>query len=354
MKIGVLMICVNPIFWPYAKESITTEKKHFFKGHEVEYMLWTDIPKSWTKEAQDVLTICKPREELEAMKAKGLTDAEFSHFIQIPVKEEIQEAIDFLNGEKDITIFPIDPIEWPFPTLLRYHLFLQQESYLKKFDKLLYIDADMRVVADIDTDIFGEGLTCAKHPMYAFGRSFIPPYEPNPLSTAFIPRFGRILSDNQGKQWFEPVYAAGGVQGGATEPFIEAMWSMKRAIDHDLQMLNYMAIWNDESHWNYYLSQSKRQDLICLDPSYVYPDSLIKEYYEPRWERSYEPKIITITKKHSLQRLGTRPAEKVVHPPFVCPTCHDVLVAPPDCRIVEVKKCDGKGTSHDVVMEKAV
>lgn len=356
MKIGILMICVNPFFWPYARESITTAKKHLFKDAEVEYLLWTDIPKPHSEKAKKVLETCKPAAELEAIKAKGLTDAEFNAFIQIPVKEEIEGAMEFLNSEKDITIVEIDPVEWPYPTLLRYHHFVQQEEYLKRFDKLLYIDADMRVVADIDTSIFGEGLTCAKHPMYALGRSFIPPIEPNPSSTAYIPRLGQIMTDNRGKYWFDPVYAAGGIQGGATGPFLEAMWGMKRAIDRDLQN-NYIAIWNDESHWNKYLSDHASDSLIVLDPGYVYPDSLIKEYYEPKWGRSYEPKIITLTKKHTLSRIGAKQViAQIERPltPFVCPTCHDILPHPENARIIEVKLCEGKGKNHDVMMEKAV
>lgn len=356
MKVGILMICVNPLFWPYAAETIATARPRLFKGEEVEYILWTDIPKPESVEALKVLTTCKTAAELEAIKAQGLDDQQFNVFIKIPVTEEIQGAMEFLNTQKDIVIVPTDPVEWPYPTLLRYHLFTAQEEYLQKFDKLLYLDADMRVVADIDTSIFGEGLTCAKHPMYALDRRFIPPLEPNPSSTAYIPRLGQILTDNKGKYWFDPVYAAGGIQGGATGPFIDAMWSMKRAIDKDL-MNNYTAIWNDESHWNKYLWEHADNNLIVLGPEYVYPDSMIESYYEWIWGRKYTPKIITVTKRHSLSRLGGKQlAAQMQRPtmPFVCPTCHDILAHPQDCRIIEVKICEGKNKNHDVIMEKAV
>lgn len=302
MKVGVLMVCVNERFWQYAKNYIESARKHYFKGHEVEFMLWTDMTE------------------------------------------------DF-----GCTIFPTDPAPWPMPTLMRYHLFLQQEEYFKKFDYLFYCDADMLVVDDIDISIFGKGLTCAQHPMYALDRRFIPPYEPNPHSAAYIPRFG-VIKTAEGRLWFDPIYAAGGVQGGATGPFIKAMHAMKKTIDKDLNN-NYIAIWNDESHWNYYLSQNPDPDLIVLGPDYVYPDSLIREYYEPIWGRSYSPKIITLTKKDTLSKeagaalqkmLGLPGGTQFAPGPFTCPTCKDVLNPPEGQMINRVLKCPGNGIGHDV------
>lgn len=296
------MVSVNEVFKPYTVKMLETAKPRMFIGEDVEYMIWSDS-KDWP----------------------------------------------------GCTVFDIDPAPWPYPTLMRYHLFLQEEEYLKKFDKLLYIDADMEVVQEIKTDIFGEGLTCAKHPMYALDRRFIPPYEPNPHSSAYIPRFGQIKTD-QKKLWFEPIYAAGGIQGGATKPFIEAMWAMKRSIDRDLQN-NYIAIWNDESHWNAYLASHPDDKLIVLGPEYVYPDSLIKDYYEKIWGRSYEPKILTITKKHTLSKeagkdLAQLLGKPVQEPakPVICPQCHDILLHPDGLQISRIVTCDGAGKPHQTEM----
>lgn len=247
-KIGILCICLNPVYWPYCRAMIESAKKHLLTNHEVEYILWTDMP------------------------------------------EEINYGC---------TLFPTDPVPWPYPTLLRYNLFLQQEEYLKKFDYLFYTDVDMLYVDTVGDEILGDGLTMAQHPMYALKRSFIPPYEPNPHSSAYIPRFGQISIDETGKQWFDPLYAAGGFQGGTTESFVEAMKSMKRTIDSDLSK-NYIAIWNDESHWNKYLSE--HAPAVVLSPSYIYPDSMIDLYYKKIWGCDYPPKIITITKKHTVSK----------------------------------------------------
>lgn len=108
--------------------------------------------------------------------------------------------------------------------------------------------------------------------------------------------------DENGKKRLKPFYLAGGVQGGRADVFIKAMKEMKEMIDKDFIENNYVAIWNDESYWNRYCLDN--QPDIVLSPSYVYPDSLINEYYRPLWGRNYVPRLMTITKKFSLSKEG--------------------------------------------------
>ncbi len=249
-KVALVCVCVNPNYWQYIGPMIQSAQKYFLNNHDVEYLLWSDMP----------------------------------------------EHINY-----GATLFPIDPVQWPYPTLMRYHLFLQQEEKLKEYDYVFYCDADMLFVNYVGDEILGSGITCAEHPMYALKRLFIPPYEPNPESSAYIPRSGHITVDEYGKPWFKPLYSAGGFQGGITESFIKAMKWCKRSIDADFAR-NYIAIWNDESHWNRYLFE--HPPAIILSPSYIYPDSLIKEYYEPIWGCSYTPRLVTLTKKFSTSKEG--------------------------------------------------
>ena len=79
------------------------------------------------------------------------------------------------------------------------------------------------------------------------------------------------------------------------------MKDMKKMIDDDFSK-NYIPIWNDESVWNRYLFENPPS--VVLSPSYVYPYSLNKVYYQKIWGRNYVPKIITITKKHTLSGDG--------------------------------------------------
>lgn len=296
-KVALLFICLNEPYWPYVKQVIEDCNKNFLSDHrlniELSIFLWTDLPEGTTYGA---------------------------------------------------TVFPTDPQPWPTPTLMRYHLFLQQEETLKDFDYLFYLDADMRVVAPIGREIMGDGLTAAEHPMYALAKRFVPPYEPNKDSAAYIPRLGLVTTDaDTGNQRFKPLYAAGGFQGGKTADFIDAMKAMRKTIDADFDQRNYVAIWNDETHWNRYLF-GYSGPLTILSPSYIYPDSLIKEYYEPIWGCSYEPKIITLTKPFSLQKID--PTRLGLAAPTTCTTCGDTFG--PELKIVKILQCNGSGKPHGV------
>lgn len=257
-KVGLMMICLNPPYWPFAKDVIEGVKKYFLPEHDTEVMLWSDMPKDQSYGA---------------------------------------------------TVFETEPVQWPYPTLLRYNLFLNQEEYLKKFDYIFYCDLDMQFVNIVGDEILGDKLTAALHPGYAVDKKFVPPYEPNEESSAFIPRPGRVTDDG-GKPRFMPMYFAGGFQGGKTEEFIKAMKTMKETIDEDMNKRNYIAIWNDESHWNKYLFQNPPE--IVLSPSYIYPDSLINEYYIPLWGQNYPPKLVTLTKKFTTTKEAGAETQKMI------------------------------------------
>lgn len=295
-KVAFCYICINPTYWEYAKPMIEGAKQYFLPGHNVDFLFWTDMPKP------------DDAEKLQAAFNFLVEMARQRHakFGKTDEQEIIKEANDTMNKAYDSIkaayankVFPIEPIEWPMPTLMRFHTFLQQEELLKEYDYIFYCDIDMKFVGIVGDEILGEGLTCVQHPMYALDKSMWPPYEPNFESVSYIPRPGMVINDpnsNSGKR-FLPLYAAGGFQGGKSVDFINAMKVMKAMIDADL-INGYIPIWNDETVWNKYLFEHK--PAIILTPSYVYPDSLIKEYYEPRWGTSYPPKLITITKKHTL------------------------------------------------------
>lgn len=256
-KIAVVTICLNNSYWPYLGKMIESAKKFFLQGHEVDYFTWSDMP------------------------------------------------ADALEG---VTVFPTEPFRWPQPTLHRYHLFLKQEEILKDYDFIFYIDADMLFVSPVGDEVLGDDLTAAQHPMYAVNRNLIPPYEPNPESASYIPRPGRVI-EVDGKKRFEPLYAAGGFQGGRTEHFIKAMKKMKEMIDEDFAN-NYIPIWNDETAWNKYLFENPAS--VFLNPSYVYPDSLNKAYYQRIWGRNYVPKLITVTKPFTMDAKGGQALNQIL------------------------------------------
>jgi hypothetical protein len=360
-KISLLFVCLNQHYWPYICQIVKDAKQHFMPQHQVEFLVWSDIKrfpamKQETLRALNAITGTNPDDNqamadllitlligcaafpettaitktlesqhvflrhdaskkwLESSVFQGETDP--GKRVRESVRQAILSLLDVFEANyhfliENTTVIDTDPVEWPAPTLMRYHLFLNEEAKLKESDYLFYLDADMRMVQKVSDEILGPSLTAAPHPGYAISKKYIPPYEPNPVSEAYIPRLG-YLADEGGKKRFIPFYAAGGFQGGKTEAFIRAMKQMKKGIDTDFNK-NYTAIWNDESHWNKYLwdHQAKGGNITFLDVSYIYPDSLIKEFYEPLWGRSYEPKIITLTKPFSLK--GSEGLQEIIN-----------------------------------------
>lgn len=131
---------------------------------------------------------------------------------------------------------------------------------------------------------------------------------------------------------------------------------MKESIDIDFHN-NYVAIWNDESHWNkYVLDHANPIDghpTVVLGPEYIYPDSLVKEYYEPIWGRKLEPKIITLTKPFTLSKQAASEINTFLgkEQTFHCPTCKDGFDAPGH-KIVRVVNCPGSGKPHQMDLQK--
>ena len=267
--------------------------------YDVNLLLWSDIPEEPDKISLKLAEYLASRNEIQT---SVINETQSQFIIRGDKKTGVDALINSVIDirKKGVTVFPTEPIEWPMPTLMRYHLFLQQEEELSKYDYIFYIDVDMRITDWIGEEILGDGLTAAKHPMYALRQNYNPPHEPNPESAAYIPRPGRIKDEN-GKKRFEPLYFAGGFQGGRAEDFIKAMKEMRKNIDDDFSR-NYIAIWNDETHWNKYLFTTP--PAVVLNPSYIYPDSLVADYYVKVWGRNYSPKIMTLTKSFSATKEG--------------------------------------------------
>ncbi len=356
-KVALLFICLNSNYWPYLKVVLEDAKKHFLPHHKVSFFTWSDIPEEGSKELQQFLGTLPTNQDVQTLKEFAKTEDELNQIHKLVSREVIETTVKSIRERKDLHFVPTESIEWPMGTLMRYHLFLQKEEELKDFDYIFYLDVDMRIVEKISDEILGEGLTAAEHPMYSLKPNLIPPYEPNQHSTAYIPRPGQVVEEN-GQKRFRPYYYAGGFQGGKTKDFIRAMKAMRTSIDQDFKN-NYTAIWNDESHWNKYLFTYKGP-LTVLDPSYIYPDSLIKEYYEPVWGRSYQPKIITLTKPWQLSKEAAQQIRKnigdntdyqprLLNNKFQCEKCGDIFHQP-NIHIEGLVSCLGKGQKHELQM----
>lgn len=237
-KVALITVCTGYRYWPYIGPMFKSAREFFLKEHDVDFLLWTDIPGADEKDGTNYGS----------------------------------------------TAFHTEHAGWPYPTLMRYNLFLQQEEKLREYDYIFYCDADMLFVDTVGSEILGDGLTATDHPSRTFRKEYSYPFEPNINSTAYV----KIPHH----------YFAGGFQGGKSDDFITAMKVMKRGINDDF-MNNYTAIWNDESHWNKYLFYNPPS--VILDVSYCYPDSAI-EYHQRIWGRSYKPKLVTLTKSFTTSK----------------------------------------------------
>jgi histo-blood group ABO system transferase len=225
MRVALCVIATNA-YIDFTWSLLRSADKYFLQGHDVEYHLFTN------------------------KRFIGVTDLRqtYNHLIQH------------------------EP--WPAMTLKRYHI--MSGANLSGYDYVYYIDADMRFVAPVGDEIFGE-LVGVQHPgFYRGGGS----WEDNQASQAFV--YTRMRKQ----------YIAGGFQGGSD--YCMVMPFLMHMIDEDEKTGN-RAKWSDESHWNALFAYSPNKFKI-LDPSYCMVE-------EPEKRKAWgidhlEPKIIALSKDH--------------------------------------------------------
>lgn len=176
----------------------------------------------------------------------------------------------------DVTLLPWGRMEWPLPTLLRYRAFNEYAQQLSTVDVLLYTDADMLFIDDVEVRGVA-GLIAVRHPGFASAPRSEWPYERRIASTAHVPA-GRGTG-----------YFCGGVQGGRTPMYLAAARAIDAAVAKD-EASGITATWHDESHWNRYLVEHPAE--LQLDADYCTPDV----------QRRASSKILAITKDHAYFR----------------------------------------------------
>jgi histo-blood group ABO system transferase len=186
-----------------------------------------------------------------------------------------------------VTVLRITNRPWPEMTLFRYAIFRDHAGAFEGVDYLFYLDADMRIVGYVGSEILSD-LTAVLHPTFAKATRSEFSYEDNPTSQAYV-------SENEGARYF-----CGGVQGGRTAVYLEAVRVMAERIDVD-SSAGIVAKWHDESHWNRYLIDHPPTKV--LSPSYCCPEgasldrpvkivALDKDHTEFRGASTVWPKTI--------------------------------------------------------------
>lgn len=168
---------------------------------------------------------------------------------------------------------------WPYSTLLRFHIFLKAESLLKEMDYIFFFNANMKIVSAITSDellpdpIKEDGLTAVLHSGYFKARINQLPYErKQKKSTAYM---------ESGRYYFQ-----GCLNGGTKDAYLQLIRQLKQNIQTDLDN-NIIAVWHDESQLNKYMADKSPK---ILSPAYSYPEGS---------HLDFQPKILMLDKtKH--------------------------------------------------------
>lgn len=178
-----------------------------------------------------------------------------------------------LAADGDVRLLPWERMDWPLPTLLRYRAFAKYATELSAVDVLLYTDADMLFVGEVDIR-YALGLIAVQHPGYVNTSTDRLPYERRAVSTACVQR-------GSGAHYF-----CGGVQGGRSDAYLNAASQIDAGIATD-QAAGVMAKWHDESHWNHFLVDHPASTQLSAD------------YCTPDVEQTTDSRILAITKDHA-------------------------------------------------------
>ncbi len=210
---------------------------------------------------------------------KNLTPCEKHYFVWTD-----NDEFDHCNTP-NVTVIKAQKKGWPYDTLLRFEMFLQQEKKLKTFDYVYFFNANFQFInpvdlAEITPCEWHDGLVAGSHP----GRrgdvlSNNPdgfPYERRPESTAYVP-FGK------GKH-----YVCGAFNGGTSEAFLKMCRVLAKNVQTDLKK-DIVARVDDESHLNAYLVD--KNYLLC-GRAYGFPEGKLKHV------NSVEMPMVKIISRH--------------------------------------------------------
>src|SRR3990167_9224405 len=139
-KIAFCFICINPPYWEFIAKAIEGAKKFFLPYHQVDYFVWSDLP-----ENSEVIKQKIAESYLKTGEAKAsiINSSSAAILMDDNKLKELEKLIgDLVKVRKEANFFEVEQVEWPLPTLFRYHTFLQQEEKLAEYDYIFYCDID--------------------------------------------------------------------------------------------------------------------------------------------------------------------------------------------------------------------
>ena len=162
---------------------------------------------------------------------------------------------DSSHQEPGVDHFPIKHLAWPFSTLMRFHWIAKEMPVLEQNDFLLYMDADMKLVFPMPTEIFNHPLIAVQHPGFVEGSA---PFELDRTESAYVAPPLR-------KHYFQGCF-----WGGDTTAFKELISQLSNQVADDLAKAA-IPIWHDESYLNHYLAS---RNCYPLPPQFAWPQGV--------------------------------------------------------------------------------
>lgn len=212
-KIGILYICTGE-YWKFWENFYKTCEENFLIEEEKHYFVFTD-----------------------------------------------NEVLLNIKNERIHPIFQ-EKMQWPYPTLYRYKIFIKNKDYFKDMDYLIFCNANLLFSEKISkNDIFAnKELFVTLHPGFFNKKPKKFTYETNIKSLAYT------------EKKKDSIYVCGGFNGGSKDEFLNMSNILNDNIDKDL-LNDIIAIWHDESHINNYV-QINRENFNVISPSFCYPQNL--------------------------------------------------------------------------------
>jgi hypothetical protein len=234
-------------------------------------------------------------------------DTHVNDFSEITVFLFTDRTLDAIQHSKSLNRVQVRVIQipnygWPEATLLRYELMSKNFSELITQDVLVYLDADMRVVSPLNSEIFFNseqpGVILVRHPGFwrPSGLSRFAFYLANPkvlvadaMAVLRVGGLGSWETKPQSKAFVarknRKKYYCGGIWWGSREEFRGLVDGLSSQVATDSSN-GVIAKWHDESHLNHWATVNKFSENL--------PSVCFAEGY--KWLENIEPLIVAVDK----------------------------------------------------------
>jgi hypothetical protein len=176
-------------------------------------------------------------------------------------------------------------LPWPYITLERFKYIGKVSHNFSKFDYILFLDADTRVVETItEEELFTDKKYIGVHHPCHYLKMQPHNKFPGAFETREDSKAGIVDGDDTS------VYFQGCVWGGKMPYIVDMINELTNRTQDDLDR-NVIAIWHDESQMNKFFSE-RREDVHVLGPEYAYPEVFSSSC-------NFDPKIVHLAKDNS-------------------------------------------------------